>query len=166
MYVDSEDHFHIAYYDATHDTLNYAAEVPSGGNCGLFGSAQCDEIDDMMQGYNPLGVSIGEAAGYPIIAYQSQYGSLNVARPLAALGMPAGSGNCGPEILFTTWYCETIDRYGQFIPYRHGDYISIAESPSGLAAIAYYGRITSGDGNLKVAYQRLQAFLPLVMKNQ
>jgi hypothetical protein len=166
MYVDSEDHFHIAYYDATHDTLNYAVEVPSGGNCGLFGSAQCDEIDDMMQGYNPLGVSIGEAAGYPIIAYQSQYGSLNVARPLAALGMPAGSGNCGPEILFTTWYCETIDRYGQFIPYRHGDYISIAVSPSGLAAIAYYGRITSGDGNLKVAYQRLQAFLPLVMKNQ
>jgi hypothetical protein len=58
-------------------------------------------MDAMMTGYHPLGVSIAEdAASYPIIAYQSASGSLNVARPLAALGLPAGGGNCGPENLF------------------------------------------------------------------
>jgi hypothetical protein len=166
LYMDDEDHFHIAYYDATADTLKYAVDVGGGGNCGVLGSAQCDEIDAMMQGYNPLGVSVAEdAAGYPIIAYQSQYGSLNVARPLAAVGLPAGGGNCGPENLFYTWYCETIDRYGMWTPYRNGDYVSIAVGPSGLSTIAYYRVFTtSSDGNLMVSQQRLQAFLPLVMK--
>jgi hypothetical protein len=98
-----------------------------------------------------------------MIAYQSLYGSLNVARPLAALGLPAGSGNCGPEKPFSTWYCETIDRYNPFLPYRNGDYISLAVSPSGLATIAYQGFITSAGGNLRVAYQRFQYFLPSVM---
>jgi hypothetical protein len=167
LYVDNGNDFHIAYYDATTDKLEYAVDLGSGGNCGIFGSAQCDEIDSMQTGYHPLGVSIAEdAAGYPIIAYQSEWGDLNVARPLAALGVPAGGGNCGPETPFSTWYCETIDRYNWFVPARHGDYVSIALNPSGLATIAYYGFITSSDGNLKVSYQRFQVFLPLVMKNQ
>jgi hypothetical protein len=120
----------------------------------------------MMQGYNLLGLSVAEdAAGYPIIAYQSKYGSLNVARPLAALGWPAGSGNCGPESLFATWHCETIDRYGQFTPYRNGDYAAIAVNSSGLATIAYQRYFTAGSGTLMVAYQRLQVFLPVVMKH-
>jgi hypothetical protein len=111
-----------------------------------------------------LGISIAEdAAGYPIIAYQSEGGSLNVARPLAALGLPVGSGNCGPEDLFYKWFCETIDPYNPFVPYRNGDYISLDVSPSGLATIAYQGFITSSGGNLMVAYQRFQVFLPSVM---
>jgi hypothetical protein len=119
----------------------------------------------MMQGYNPLGVSMAEdAAGYPIIAYQSQYGSLNAARPLGALGMPAGSGNCGPEIPFTTWYCETIDPAGKWVYHRDGDYVSIAVDSAGLATVAYYGFIRPEGRNLMVAYQRFQLFLPLVMK--
>jgi hypothetical protein len=169
LYVDSEDHFHIAYYDATNDTLKYAVDVGSGGNCGLLGSAQCDEIDAMMQGYNPVGLSIAEdAGGYPIIAYQDEFGSLNVARPLTAMGLPPGYGNCGPETLFRTWSCETIDPHdGKWTPYRNGDYVSIAASPSGLATIAYYRfYITASRGNLMVAYQRFQVFLPLLMKNQ
>jgi hypothetical protein len=166
LYLDSEDRFHIAYYDATSHRLKYAVEVESGGNCGVLGSAQCDEIDAMMQGYNPLGLSIAEdAAGYPIIAYQSADRSLNVARPLAAVGLPAGSGNCGPEVPLATWYCETIDSPGIWIPYRNGDYVSIAVGPSGLATIAYYGFILSSGGNLMVAYQRVQVYLPLVVRS-
>jgi hypothetical protein len=166
IYVDSEDHFHIAYYDDTNDALKYAVYVGSGGNCAA-GQAQCDEIDAMMQGYNPLGVSIAEdPAGRPIIAYQSQYGSLNVARPLPALNMPAGSGNCGPAMPFATWHCETIDPAGTWIPYRNGDYVSIAMSPSGLATIAYYGFILPEGGNLMVACQRIQVFLPVITKSQ
>jgi len=88
-----------------------------------------------------------------------------VARPIKALGLPAGSGNCGPEIPFATWYCQTINPSNQWIPNRHGDYLSIAVNPYGLATIAYYGFITSSGGNLMVAYQQFQDFLPLVVKN-
>ena len=170
MYVDDGGHYHIAYYDAdaTNKVLKYAVDVGSGGNCGVLGSAQCDTIDTMQANYHPLGVSMAEdAAGYPIIAYQSEYGSLNMARPVAALGLPAGGGNCGPEDLFSTWYCETIDRHGRFVPYRNGDFVSLDISPSGLATIAYYRLYTDfADGNLMVSYQRFQVFQPLVVKNQ
>ena len=168
LYVDNGYHFHTAYYDATTDMLEYAVDLGSGGNCGLFGSAQCDEIDAMQTGYHPLGVSIAEdAAGYPIIAYQSKLGFLRVARPAAALGLSGGGGNCGPANPFFTWKCESIDRYGRFIPYRQADYVSIDVNSAGLATIAYYGNIGSSGGDLKVAYQRpLQVFLPLVMKRQ
>jgi hypothetical protein len=167
LYVDDDMRFHIAYYDATNDELKYAVEVDSGGNCGILGSARCVTIDSMPAGYHPLGMSIAEdAAGHPIIAYQSASGSLNVARPLAALGLPAGSGNCGPESPFATWRCDTIDRSGTWVRYRNGDYASIAVNSAGLATIAYYGFVTSSDGNLTVSYQRLQAFLPVSMKRQ
>ena len=171
LYVDSAGDFHIAYYDATDHKLMYARELASGdGNCGVLGSAQCDEIDAMQADYHPVGISIAEdPAGYPAIAYQSANGSLKLARPLAALGLPAGSGNCGPGDLFSTWYCETIDPYvselGGF-KYRNGDYVSLAFSPSGLATIAYYRIYTNkNDGNLVVAYQRFQNHLPLVARN-
>ena len=170
LYVDKNNNFHIAYYDADNDNLRYAFDSgggPGPGNCGEIGSGQCVTIDDMQAGYHPLGVSMAEgAAGYPIIAYQSQYGGLNLARPVAALGLSGGGGNCGPEIPFSTWYCETIDRYYQWVPARHGDYVSIAINPSGLATIAYYGFITATEGNLNVSYQRFQIYLPLVVKNQ
>jgi hypothetical protein len=123
----------------------------------------------MQADYHPLGISIAEDAnGYPIIAYQSDYGYLNVARPLAALGWPAGSGNCGPEDLFLTWYCETIDSPGPWVDYRNGDFASITMDPSGLATIAYYRLYRKhADGNLVVSRQRpYQVFLPLVVKNR
>jgi hypothetical protein len=119
----------------------------------------------MRDDYQPVGVSIAEdAAGYPVIAYQGQYGSLKLARPLAALGLLPGEGNCGPEAPFSTWSCETIDRYGIRPPYRNGDFSSIALSPSGLAIIAYNGFIVASGGNLEVARQRIQAFLPMTMR--
>jgi len=166
LYVDNGDDFHIAYYDATADELKYAVEVSGAGNCGLIGSAQCETIDSMWTGSHPMGVSIAEdAGGYPVIAYQSDNGSLNVARPLGALSLVAGSGNCGPENPFSTWYCETIDRSGKYIPYRHGDFVSIAIHKSGLATIAYNEYITATDGNLGIAYQRFQIFEPVVLTN-
>jgi hypothetical protein len=169
MYLDDSDHFHIAYYDATNHTLKYAVEVDSGGNCGILGSAQCDTIDAMPVDTHPLGISIAEdAAGYPIIAYQSAFGSLNVARPLNALELPAGSGNCGPEIPLATWYCETVNPANQWIPAYHGYYLSIDMNPDGLAAIAYYGFITSSGGNLDISYQsypQVLNFLPMINKN-
>ncbi|MBE9473696.1 MAG: hypothetical protein IMY85_02310 [Chloroflexi bacterium] len=166
LYVDNGGHFHIAYYDATADKLKYAVDLGAGGNCGIFGSAQCDTIDSMPAGSHPLGVSMAEdAADYPIIAYQSVDGSLNVARPVPALGLSGGGGNCGPENPFSTWYCKTIDPSGIWIPYRNGDFVSIALSQSGLATIAYHEFITSSGGNLAVSYQRFQIFQPLVLKN-
>jgi hypothetical protein len=167
LYVDNGDHFHIAYYDATNKKLKYAHQVNSGGNCGIIGSAQCDTIDSMPADVHPLGISIAEDSdGYPIIAYQSTNGSLKVARPLAALGLPAGSGNCGPENPFSTWYCQTINPQNPWVPARHGAYLSLAVSPSGLATVAYNGFITSSGGNLMVAYQQFQIYQPLVMKGQ
>ncbi len=170
LYVDSDNQFHIAYYDATHDELKYAVQTDgSDGNCGILGSAQCDTIDTMQADYHPLGISIaGDANGYPVIAYQSADGDLNWARPVAALGWPAGSGNCGPEDPLSTWYCETIDPAGTWVNYRNGDFASLDVSPSGLATIAFYRLyVDHADGNL-TAVQQLpyQVFLPLVMKNQ
>jgi hypothetical protein len=171
--VDNGDLPHIAHYDSSNGKLGYAVYVGSGGNCGFNSSStkfewQCDEIESVGTSTHPKGVSLAvDAAGYPIIAYQSQNGSLNVAQPVPALGLSVGGGNCGPENPFSTWYCKTIDRSGVWIPYRHGDFVSIALDSSGLATIAYYGFITSTQGNLNVSYQRFhQIYLPLVMKNQ
>jgi hypothetical protein len=164
--VDSAKRFHIAYYDATDETLKYAVDVGGGGNCGAFGSAQCEEIDLMPADYHPLGIAIAlDAAGYPIIAYQAENTSLNLARPLDAVGLPPGYGNCGPEEgLFRTWICETIDQHGSVITYRNGDYAAIATNDSGLATIAYQGFVKGTTGNLNVAWQRVQGFLPLVLR--
>jgi hypothetical protein len=170
LYVDSDNHFHIAYYDATHDELKYAVQTDgSDGNCGIMDSAQCDTIDSMQADYHPLGISIAEDAnGYPVIAYQSADGDLNWARPLSGLGWPAGTGNCGPEEPLSTWHCETIDPAGTWVNYRNGDFISLDVSPSGLATVAFYRLyVDHADGNLTGALQiPFQVFLPLVMKNQ
>jgi hypothetical protein len=163
--VDNSNDFHIAYYDATTDELKYAHDLGSGGNCGLLGSAQCDTIDSMPADTHPVGISIAEDKAYhPFIAYQGKFGSLDVARPVAALGPSGGVGNCGPG---STWNCETVDPYNPWVPYRNGDFVSIAIHPDGLATIAYHGFIKLIDGNLLVSYQRLpQFYLPLVMKDQ
>jgi len=144
--------------------LGYAVYVGSGGNCGLSGTKlewQCDEIASVGTGTDPKGVSLAvDGAAYPLIAYQAGGSGLKVARPAAALGLLVG--NCGPENLFYTWQCEAI-RFG--IGIGLGDFVSLAVNSAGLATIAYYGNITTSDGDLKIAYQRLQVFLPLALKN-
>jgi len=167
LYLDSAGDFHIAYYDATDKKLMYAVELASGvGNCGVLGSAQCDEIDSMPNDYHQLGISIAEdPAGYPAIAYQTAGGSLNLARPLAALGLPAGSGNCGPEDIFYLWSCKIIDLHGTWVNYRNADFASLDFNSAGLATIAYNGFITSTGGNLYVAQQRFHLLLPMVLND-
>jgi hypothetical protein len=170
LYVDPGKHFHIAYYDATNDTLRYAVDVGGSGNCGAFGSAQCDEIDIMPADYHPLGISItGDKNGYPMIAYQHWDTSLMLARPLDAVGLPPGSGNCGPEEgLFSTWICETIDLHGTVINWRNGDFAAVDVNSLGLATIAYERYWVNGaSGNLMVAQQQpWKVFLPLIVRAQ
>ena len=162
----------IAYYDATNEALKYAVLVGSGGNCGQFEGAylwQCDEIDDMGPNISDDHQRISMALdpdGNPVIAYQetSDVGPavLKVARPVAHLG---GIGNCGPIAYhFHTWQCDTIDPGGTYSSVGH--YVDIAIANAGLATIAYYESDSNHlSGNLKVAYQRLPTFLPLVMRN-
>jgi hypothetical protein len=122
----------------------------------------------MPANYHPLGISIDEdPAGQPVIAYQGEYQELKLARPLTALGLPAGAGNCGPEELFLLWYCDTIDPYWPYYPgARQGDFVSLVASPSGLAYIAYQGFIRSESSNLRVAYQQpFRVYLPLVLRD-
>ena len=114
----------------------------------------------------PLGISIAEdPGGYPVIAYESDNGSLDLARPLPALGLPGGSGNCGPENPFSTWLCETIRPYFSRIPAHQADFVSIAISESGLGTIAYQGFITASGGNLDLAYQLFEVFGPIIINN-
>jgi hypothetical protein len=125
----------------------------------------------MQADYHPVGISIAEdAAGYPMIAYQSADGDLNLARPLAALSMlPGECGNvCGPETPYATWCCERIDPSGRVVYHRNGDYVSLTVNSSGLPIIAYYRHyVVHADGNLVVARQQpLRVFLPLIMRNQ
>ena len=166
---------HIAYYDATNEELKYATYQGSG-NCGLNLQSfkfewQCDEIESVGTGTHPQGVSLAvDGAGLPIIAYQNAaegpQGTLKVARPVAALGQLVG--NCGPvPLIFYTWQCDTLLPLGPHynIHYRPADYVGIDLNSAGLATIAYYGYSTNtGDGNLQITYQRLQVFLPLVLK--
>jgi hypothetical protein len=167
MYVDDSSNFHIAYHDATTDDLMYAVKVSGGGNCGLAG-AQCDKIVDMPNDqYRPVGIDITEDRnGFPIIAYQSADGSLNVARPIAALGLPIEYGNCGPvRLLYPSWFCLTIDPHNPWVNYRNGDYVSIAVNSAGLGVIAYYEFIKDGSGNLGVSQQLLEIFMPYTVRS-
>ena len=167
LFVDRSngDLAHIAHYDSANGKLGYAVYVGSGGNCGFDSSSttfqwQCDEIDSMGTGAHPRGVSVAvDGAGYPIIAYQTGGSGLKIARPAAALGQLIG--NCGPADPFYTWQCDVISLgYG----IGQGDYMSLAVNSAGLSTLAYYGNSTESDGDLRVAYQRLQVFMPLTLR--
>jgi hypothetical protein len=166
--VNHGDRPHIAYYDSVNGTLEYAVFVGEGadGNCGMNNYNQwewrCDDIDSMGTGTHPRGISLAlDGAGYPIIAYQTGASGLKIARPAAALGQLIG--NCGPAVPFFTWQCDVIS---MGIGFGQGDYMSLAVNSAGLSTFAYYGNSTEFDGDLRIAYQRLQVFLPLTLKNE
>jgi hypothetical protein len=159
----------IAYYDKTNGKLKYAVV---SGDCG---GAWCkNNVDSIGAGIiGNVGISMAlDKDGYPIIAYENAHedlapSMLNIARPAPAVGELIG--NCGdpPQgYLFQYWQCDTLDSAG----YGLGNvnvaaYTSVAVSPNGLATIAYF---ESDDYNLttslKVAFQRFQIHLPLIMK--
>jgi len=164
--VNNGDRPHIAHYDSVNGTLEYAVFVGTGadGNCGMNSSSQwewkCEEIDSMGTATHPRGISLAlDGAGYPIIAYQTGGSGLKIARPALALGQLIG--NCGPADPFYTWQCDVIS-----IGFGIGqaDYLSLAVNSAGLSTIAYYGNSTEFDGDLRIARQRLQVFLPLILK--
>jgi hypothetical protein len=164
--VNNGDRPHIAHYDSVNGTLEYAVFVGDGadGNCGMNSYNQwewkCEEIDSMGTATHPRGISLAlDGAGYPIIAYQTGGSGLKIARPALALGQLIG--NCGPADPFYTWQCDVIS-----IGFGIGqaDYLSLAVNSAGLSTIAYYGNSTEFDGDLRIARQRLQVFLPLILK--
>jgi len=159
---------HIAYYDATSGKLRYAVLVGGGGgNCGAGNSFQCDDIEYIGTGLTQVGISLAlDSYNHPLIAYMSAHVTtgrdLKVAQPASVLGLPYG--NCGPTPdLFGTWQCTTVDDSGYML---NATYASIAFDPeSDLAIIAYNAMTTLGAIDLKIAYQRVAVYLPLVLKN-
>ncbi len=168
LYLDKNngDLPHIAYYDSLNEMLEYAVYVGSGGNCGFDSPSttflwQCDEIETMGTGTDPRGIAIAvDGQNFPVIAYQSGGSVIKVGRPVRALDLLIG--NCGPTNPFFSWQCDSLS-FG--IGIDQGDYLSMVVNSTGLATMAYYGNSTASDGDLIIAYQRLQVFLPLTRKN-
>jgi hypothetical protein len=166
--TNNSDKPHIAHYGSVDGILRYATFVgASNGNCGTNQSSQyewqCDDIDDMGISSDPRGISIAvDESGYPIIVYQTGASGLKIARPIAALGLV--SGNCGedPDTHFYMWRCEIISLGFGF---SQGAYLDLDVNSAGISTIAYYGNVIGGIGDLKVAYQRLETFAPLVLRN-
>lgn len=164
----------IAYYDQTNGQLKIAEFGGLGTDCPFLPTWSCTIVDEAVgPGLALPGISAAvDHNGYPIIAYKDAADNyspavLKIARPAAAIGQEIG--NCGdipPGGMFQYWYCETLDDAG----YGQGqvsvaDYTSVAVSSSGLAAIAYRendesNKITA----LKIAYQKLQLYIPLIIK--
>jgi hypothetical protein len=179
MYLDNDNKIHLAYYNSTDDTLEYAKEeeVTEVGNCGYNGVTgkfewQCDWIDDMGTSLKPMGIDIAEdKLGLPVIAYQDATdirapAALKLARPDYAFFKTPGVPNCGPMDLvdiYHTWYCNLIDGGGADLDEARS--VAIGINPAGLATIAYH-ELNSypypPEGYLKIAFQQLQLFLPLI----
>jgi len=145
LWIDGNNQDHLAYYNVTDATLEYATHVGSGGNCGFSSSTmhwewQCDWIDDMGSvASGPMGIAIeGDSLDHPVIAYEDATSAqgppmLKLARPYAA--MSDVTPNCGPNggLLFE-WFCEALDTGGAWTD----EASSIAmTSRRGMISIAY-----------------------------
>lgn len=174
LFLEDNGSPHIAYYNATNKTLEYAVWVGADGNCGynstnLKWEWQCDEISAMGSSINPMGISLLlDGDGYPMIAFQDASddlapAGLKIARPLAALPLDA-TPNCGPKDQCLSWHCKSVDRGGPWTD--EAGSISLVMNSSGLATIAYHeldSYVYPITGNPKLASQRLLFFLPLAL---
>ena len=169
LYTEANGAPHLAYYNETEGTLEYATYVASGGNCGFSSGSlqwewQCDWIDDMGSSTTSMGIDMEEdGAGYPIIAYQDATSAvgpaaLRIARPYAAADWNPVP-NCGPIDLFYTWVCGAVDTGGATL--SEADHLALDLTPGGEALIAYL-EIDSypypAEGSVKVAYEPLLVF--------
>lgn len=145
LYTEENGHPHIAYYNETDETLEYATYVVSGGNCGFSSGSmqwewQCDWIDDMGASITSMGIAIEEdGSGSPVIAYQDATSligpaTLKLARPYAATDWNP-TPNCGPIDLFYTWFCEQMDTGGAYL--SEASEVSMDVSSGGYATVAY-----------------------------
>jgi hypothetical protein len=161
---------HIAYYDYTSGMLKHAYYVGSAGNCGST-HWECEDLIDIgagMGSVSNVGISITlDENKAPVIAYMDASddqapAALGVARPSSAYGEPIG--NCGPaQPLFGVWTCKTLDGGGSFL--NEAEYATIGINSAGLAYIAYAEDDSyNSKTNLKIAFQQLALYLPLVEK--
>lgn len=146
FYIGDDGAQHIAYFNDTDDTLEYA-RPQTNGNCGS-GSWQCNVIDDVGPFVKDLAIA-GDPSGYPMIAYQDTTTDteLKLARPRAAVGSLIG--NCGPGIPpMLSWQCTTVEHNqpGRWI----ASSVALAIGPTGGATIAY-NNSSIMDGHLKAA---------------
>jgi hypothetical protein len=174
MYAKDDRDVYIAYYNKTKGTLEYAYEDILTGNCGYNSFTaryewHCDWIDNMGISPTQMGIAIVEdKAGYPIIAYQDASDemsptALKIARPFNIMNPEKITPNCGPVNVQHTWYCKVIDGGGSWLDEANS--VAIDINATGLATIAYHELDSYANpiaGNLKIAYQRMQLFLPLV----
>jgi hypothetical protein len=156
---------HLAFVDQTSNDLVYASYVNSGGNCGFSSSSlqfewQCDVIDDNI---GPVGTSgrivalAADATGAPMITYRDASDDLAPSQLRFAVpyyAAPAGAvPNCGPEDLFYTWVCVSMDGGGSYLD--EGAAVAIASTSAGTS-IAYHELDTyayPAEGNLKLIMQ-------------
>ncbi len=146
LYVEDTNVPHLAYYNATDDSLEYARYVVDGGNCGFSSVSlqwewQCDWIDDIGSSITAMGIDIEEDDnGYPIIAYQDVPmpigpAALKIARPYAAVDWNPNP-NCGPYVdPFFSWVCEMMDGGNQYLD--EADAVSLTVDMRGDAVVAY-----------------------------
>jgi hypothetical protein len=158
LFLDSSAAPHLAFLDSTTEQLVYATYVGTNGNCGYSGGSfeyqwQCDVIDDVGPVAATRTVAMAaDVAGRPVIAYRDASSAgptaLALAQPVEA-APPYATPNCGPVIMFYTWYCSALDAGGVF--QNEAAAVSIAANDHAMA-IAYHelSTVISPEGNLKV----------------
>ena len=131
---------HVSFHDSDATTLMLAT-------FNLGGGWAHEVVDHTM--YSGSDNSITVVGAMPVIAYSSErWNDLMLASKVGG-----GYGNCGDGL---NWYCQALDEEGSvgFSP-------SIKLDPSGRLYISYYDW-TNGD--LKLTYQALPSFLPLIKR--
>ncbi len=140
LFVEADGTPHLAYYNATDETLEYSFFVGSGGNCGA-GQWSCVPINSMGTSLSDMGISMDHNPDdHPVIAYQDATSAvgpavLAIARP--AILVPGSTPNCGPAG-FTpyTWVCEWLDSGGATLSEARA--VSLKTNETGGAVIAYH----------------------------
>lgn len=156
--VETDGTPHLAYYNATDQTLEYASFVSSGGNCGVS-DWQCDQISVIGTSIYDMGISVDlDPGGYPVIAYKDASSVLGpsvlaIARPWALL--PDSTPNCGPPgLAHSTWVCEWLDSGGATRSEARA--ASLKVDQFGQAMVAYHELDDypyPSEGKLKFAYE-------------
>ncbi len=162
------DILRIAYYDATAKILKVAHPISAGdGNCGLGNTWQCDVIDVMGGGIAKLDISLTvDKAFQPVVVYTDASVDLAPAGiKLARLSLEDPSlANCG-GLMIHDWRCDPIDNGKPSLDV--GGHVAVAINSTGQVMVAYTELDSfayPAELNLKIAYQKVQIFLPAVAK--
>lgn len=132
---------HLAYYNASNESVEYATLASGGGNCGAASAWTCSGIASMGASLQDMGISLDLTPdAVPIIAYQDASSALGpstlaIARPWFLL--PQVTPNCGPPgTTHPYWVCEWLDSGGATLSEARG--LSLHVSELSHAMIAYH----------------------------